>query len=501
MERTKRMKIVAIDDEPEICWLMTRILEEEGHLPLVADNGPEGLALIRREHPDLVFLDLRLPGMDGLEVLRQIREFDQDLMVIILSAFESFEAAVQSMKLGSYDFLTKPINVEEMRITLKNALRTKRLLSEVSHLKRRMAQNEEASQLIGTCPAMQQLLKQIELVSRHNISVLILGESGTGKELVARAVHYRSSRREEPLVCIDCSTIPENLIESELFGFERGAFTGAGERKIGRLEMAHRGTLFLDEIGNMSPALQVKLLRVIQERTLVRLGGKTPIPIDIRLITATNQDLRQSIMTGAFREDLYYRLNEYVLDLPPLRERGEDIRLLAKFFLDKFNQEFNKAVRGLSPAALASMEAYAWPGNVRELQAVVKRAVILAADTILPEHLPEVITGGRQGGRPAALLIQADLNDIRPIKEVSREVVAQIEREMIQRALERSGGNKLKTARWLGIDYKTLFNKLKQYHIGAEAWETVVPPGAAVLPPAANPPDARLDAAANGGQR
>ncbi|MEW6517330.1 MAG: sigma-54 dependent transcriptional regulator [candidate division FCPU426 bacterium] len=494
MERTKRLKIVAIDDEPEICWLLTRILEEEGHLPLVADNGPEGLELVRRENPDLVFLDLRLPGMDGLEVLRQIREFDQDLMVIILSAFESFEAAVQSMKLGSYDFLTKPINVEEMKITLKNALRTKRLLSEVSHLRRRMAQSEEASQLIGSCPAMQQLIKQIDLVSQHNISVLILGESGTGKELVARAVHFKSGRREEPLVCIDCSTIPENLIESELFGYERGAFTGAGERKIGRLEMANRGTLFLDEIGNMSPALQIKLLRVIQERTLVRLGGKTAVAIDIRLITATNQDLRQGISAGTFREDLYYRLNEYALELPSLRERGEDIRLLAKYFLDKFNREFGKSIRGLNPAALACLEGYPWPGNVRELQAVMKRAAILATDAVQPEHLPEAVTGRNTASRPSALLIQTDLNEIRPIKEVSREVVAQIERELIQRALERSGGNKLKTARWLGIDYKTLFNKLKQYRIDNSGWEQ-----APLVPTEAWQPTG-LDAAPGGGQ-
>lgn len=467
MDKTKRKKIVAIDDEPEICWLMTRILEEEGHTPLVADNGPEGLALVKRENPDLVFLDLRLPGMDGLEVLRKIREFDQDLMVIILSAFESFEAAVQAMKLGSYDFLTKPINVEEMKITLHNALRTKKLVSEIKTLKRQAEQTWEARQIIGSCPPMQQLFRQIELASQHNISVLIMGESGTGKELIARAVHFNSSRRQASFICIDCATIPENLIESELFGFERGAFTGASERKIGRLEMANGGTLFLDEIGNMSQALQVKLLRVIQERVINRLGGKIPIPIDIRLITATNQDLRHSIEAGTFREDFYYRLNEYPLWLPPLRERGEDVLVLAKYFLDAFNREFHKTVADFSPQARAALEAYAWPGNVRELQAAVKRSVILASDAIQLGHLPPEIAGPGRASSDA-LLIQANLDDIRPIKEVAREVVSQIEREMIHRALERSGGNKVKTARWLGIDYKTLFNKLKQYRISQE---------------------------------
>jgi len=467
MESNKRLKIVTIDDEPEICWLITRILEEEGHIPLVADNGPEGLNLVKQENPDIVFLDLRLPGMDGLEVLRRIREFDQELMVIILSAFESFEAAVQSMKLGSYDFLTKPINVEEMKITLKNALRTKKLVSEVRTLKRQVEQTWEANQIIGNCPAMQNLYRQIELASQHNISVLILGESGTGKELLSRAVHFNSSRRQGPFICIDCSTIPENLIESELFGYERGAFTGANERKIGRLEMANHGTLFLDEIGNMPLIMQMKLLRVIQERTIYRLGGKVPIPIDIRLITATNQDLQQSIAAGTFREDLYYRLNEFPLRVPALRERGEDIHILAKFFLDKYNREFQKNITSITAEAKACLETYRWPGNVRELQAVIKRAVILASDQIRPEHLPPELAATAQSSSPA-LLIQANLDEIRPIKEVSREIVARIERELIQRALQRTGGNKVKTARWLGIDYKTLFNKLKQYHIETE---------------------------------
>lgn len=466
MTTAKPRKIVTIDDEPEILWLITRILEEEGYQPLSADSGAEGLEIIKRERPDLVLLDLRLPEMDGLEVLRRLREFDREIMVIILSAFENFEAAVQAMKLGSYDFLTKPINIEEMKITLKNALLTKNLVHEVQTLKRQMEQTREAGQIIGTCPAMQELGRQIELASRHGISVLILGESGTGKELAARAVHFQSARAQQPFVCIDCSTIPENLIESELFGYERGAFTGAHERRIGRLEMGHGGTIFLDEIGNMSLCMQAKLLRVLQERTLYRLGGKAPIHLDIRLITATNSDLKQAIARGAFREDLYYRLNEFPLRLPPLRERGDDILMLANYFLNRFNTEFNKQVRELTPAARACLFEYAWPGNIRELQAALKRAVILAADCIRPEHLPPEI-GACAASKPAGFIVHAPGNEIRPIKEVSREVVAQVERELILRALEQTHGNKIKTARWLGIDYKTLFNKLKQYGIGA----------------------------------
>jgi DNA-binding NtrC family response regulator len=460
MPNGKPKKIVAIDDEPEIGWLITRILEEEGYRALVADNGREGLELIRREHPDVVLLDLRLPEMDGLEILRHVREFDRDVMVIILSAFESFEVAVQAMKLGSYDFLTKPINVEEMKITLKNAINTRELEHEVRALKRQVEQTREAAQLVGDCPAMRDLARQVELASQHGVSTLILGESGTGKELIARAVHFQSGRAQQPFVGIDCSTIPENLVESELFGYERGAFTGAVERKLGRLEQADGGTLFLDEIGNMPLSMQMKLLRVIQERTIVRLGGKAPIHIDLRLIAATNQDLSLAISTGRFRKDLYYRMNEFPIRVPPLRERGDDILTLAKHFLDKFNSEFCKAVSVISPEAQARLLAYAWPGNVRELQGVIKRALILATGVIETQHLPPEIAGVSQ---VLPLLMHARPDEIRPIKEVSREVVAQVEREMIQRALARTHGNKIKTARWLGIDYKTLFNKLRQY--------------------------------------
>jgi DNA-binding NtrC family response regulator len=309
---------------------------------------------------------------------------------------------------------------------------------------------------------MQELSRQIQLASQHGISVLILGESGTGKELIARAVHFQSNRAQQPFVGIDCSTIPENLVESELFGFERGAFTGAAERRMGRLEMAHQGTLFLDEIGNMPLSIQMKLLRVIQERTLYRLGGKVPIHIDIRLITATNQDLKLGIAQGTFREDLYYRLNEFPLRIPPLRERGDDIVTLAKYFLDKFNQEFKKEIKELSPEVQTCLRQYVWPGNVRELQGVIKRALILASDVVRLDHLPAELTG-RKDTKAIPFLMRPLGDEIRPIKEVSREVVAQVEREMILRALERSQGNKIKTARWLGIDYKTLFNKLKQY--------------------------------------
>lgn len=463
MNEEKKTKIVAIDDEPQIGWLMSRILAEEGYQPLVADNGQDGLELIQRERPELVLLDLRLPGLSGIEILRRVREFDKEQMVIILSAFESFEAAVQALKLGAYDFLTKPINVEEMKVTLKNALHTRTLVREVQSLKLQVEESRRGPNLIGNSPAMEEIARQMDLVSRHNISILILGESGTGKELLARAIHNQSLRSQEAFVCIDCSTIPENLIESELFGFERGAFTGAAERKLGRLEMANRGTLFLDEVGNMPASMQMKLLRVIQERTLTRLGGKHPIPIDIRLISATNLDIRQSLASGAFREDLYYRLNEFTLTLPPLRERGEDHELLGQYFLERFNREFHKSIQGFTPEARQCLEAYAWPGNVREFQAAIKRAVIFAKDWIGLEHLPPEVAGPGPGVSRSSFWVQAGLEEIRPIKEVSRRVVAQVERELIQRALAKSRGNKIQCARWLGIDYKTLFNKLRQY--------------------------------------
>jgi DNA-binding NtrC family response regulator len=465
---TEHPCIAVIDDEPEILWLVGRILEEEGYRAVTASNGAEGLALIKREQPELVLLDLRLPGMDGLAILEQLRAFDAGVMVVILSAFESFDAAVQAMKLGSYDFLTKPLNIEEMKITIHNALHTKHLAREVETLKAQVAQASGPGPIIGNAPCMLALQRQVTLAARHNITALILGESGTGKELLARAIHAQSERLGGPFVCIDCSTIPESLIESELFGYERGAFTGARERNIGRIEAAHGGTLFLDEIGNMSLAMQMKLLRVLQERSLVRLGGKEPIQVDIRLIAATNQDLQQAMREGQFREDLYYRLSEFPLVCPPLREREGDLRILAKYFLDRYAQEFGKPGLRLSEEALARMEAYGWPGNVRELQGVIKRSAILADTWIGTQHLQLGDSPGA-GSEPKLTHWPGAGGAIRPIKEVTREVLARVESELILQALHASGGNKWKTAKWLGIDYKTLFNKLKQYGLG-EDW-------------------------------
>lgn len=462
MERQK--KILVVDDEPEHCLVVSQALNSAGYQTVVAHDGPRAIDLVRKQRFDLHLLDIRMHPIDGLQVLQDIRSQRPEAQAIMLSAFADVDIAVKCMKLGAYDFLSKPINLGELLITVANALKSIELQHEVETLRTQLEIQQSPDQLLGESQAIQELLKTIEQIAHHNLTVMIRGESGTGKELTARALHTLSQRSQAPFVSVDCATLPETLVESELFGYERGAFTGANERKPGRLEMANGGTLFLDEIGNMSLALQAKLLRVLQERSLTRLGGKSAVPLDIRLITATNLDLKQSIAQGGFREDLYYRLNEFPLRLPPLRERGDDIATLAQFFLARFNAEFGKQVRDFAPATLACLRAYAWPGNVRELQAAVKRAVILAAGTVYPEHLPPEIGAG-PGGRESGFTVRTPDAEIRPIKEVAREVVAQVERELILRALDRARGNKIKTARWLGIDYKTLFNKLKQYGI------------------------------------
>lgn len=464
MNLKNQKKIIVVDDEPEICWIVKKVLLDQGFEVELAFDGERALEMVDRMDPQLVLLDLRLPGIDGLETLKRIKAKYSQLPVIILSAFDNVEAAVRAMKLGAYDYISKPLNVDEMLITLKNALQTCELIHEVDSLRKQVASNT-LNHLVCACPPMQKVIELVKRIARYDVTVLIQGESGTGKELIAEFIHAHSLRAGKAFVSIDCGALPESLVESELFGYERGAFTGANDRKLGRFELAQDGTLFLDEIGNLSAAIQVKLLRVLQERQLQRLGGKGEININVRIITATNIDLEQAIREGKFREDLYHRLNEFRVQLPPLRERGEDLELLSQNFLEKFNRQFNKNISGFSPEALQLFRQYPWPGNIRELMNIIKRAVVLGSDCIGLQHLPPEILE-YQPGLAAKPEPQAEKPaDIRPLKEICQEITRRVERETIIRVLEETRWNKVKTAKLLKINYKTLFNKMKELGI------------------------------------
>lgn len=449
-----KAKILVIDDEPDIGWLFSKILSEEGCQVVVSMNGEEGISKIKTEQPDLVFLDLKLPGKNGIEILREIRRFDKDLVVIILTAYETVKTAVEAMRLGAYDYLSKPVNIEKIKTTLKNALRTQTLIK-VADLRQKAAGKVEFDRIVGDSPQMLKVLDLVKKVAPHDITVLLRGSSGTGKELIARAIHSGSKRASKPFVAIDCAILPDTLVESEIFGHEKGAFTGATERKLGKFELAQGGTVFLDEIGNLTTQIQVKLLRALQEREIERLGGKKPIRVDVRLIAATNLNLEKAISLGRFREDLYYRLNVFSISLPLLRDRKGDVELLAKYFLEKSNKVFKKDVKNASPEAEKLLNEYSWPGNVRELRNVIESAVLLANDTILPPHMPLKI----QEAREKSIELPSSL------KKVGKHAKRRAEKELITRVLEEVNWNKSKAAKMLKVDYKTLYNKIKEYNI------------------------------------
>jgi len=462
----QRGRILVIDDEPEIGWIFSKILGDNGYEVISSQTGKNGLNKARKFMPDLVFLDLKLPDKDGIGILKEIKRISPDTLVIMITAHETIQTAVAAMKLGAHDYIPKPIPNERLKIIVDKAMETQSLSKEVKSLK------EAATPLggiIGRSEAMQKLFKLMKNAALHDISVILKGESGTGKELVARAIHALSRRKDKPFIPVDCATLPETLVESELFGYEKGAFTGADTLKIGRLETAHRGAIFLDEIGNLTTHIQVKLLRIIQERKVERLGGKNPISIDVRIITATNRDLDEAVKKGEFRDDLYHRLNVFEIMLPPLRDRADDITLLAQYFLDKFNKEMDKHVKGFSGEVLRLFNDHPWPGNVRELENAVKSAVILAEDKILPVHLPHHIQRKDMGpngknGNSVSLNMEKGLNGM-SLKEAKRGITENTEKYLIEKTLNETGWNKRKTAKILAVDYKSLYRKIKRYGI------------------------------------
>jgi two-component system nitrogen regulation response regulator GlnG len=464
-------RILIAEDDPEMAQLLACLLHREGLTPLLAKDGIEALQLVRAGDPDVLLADLRMPGMDGMELMRKAKDLDPELPVILLTGYAEVRGAVEALRAGAHDYLAKPFDHRQVIRVVLRALNERRLKLQLKHLADHVHQALSPRETFGPSEAVGRVISAIERVANSNFSVLIVGETGSGKEVVARAIHQASGRARHAFIPVDCGAIPEALFESELFGHERGAFTGADRQAIGKIEAAHGGTLFLDEISNMPLASQAKLLRVLQEKTLYRLGGAKPIQVDVRMLAASGQDLEGLCDGGAFRPDLYFRLNEYTIFVPPLRGRREDISYLAKRFLDIANIELSKSIKGFSPPAVEMMLAYDWPGNVRQLRSAVRRAVLMAEDVVTEEHL---------GLRPKAceLMAEGDLvvhgsarvrlvGDL-ALRDIVRSSTVHVERVAITHALRKTGGNKSKAARLLQVDYKTLHSKVKEYGIQIE---------------------------------
>jgi DNA-binding NtrC family response regulator len=453
-------RVLIVDDEEGIRDILSRLVVKEGYEPVLAADGEQALDVVRRDTPDALLVDIKMPGLDGMEVLRQAKQFDRDLPVVVITSCDLVKDAVAALHAGAHDYIVKPFDHADVIRSVHSAISDRRIRRTIQRLSEGGSRLPE---LMGPGLAVERISSYVARVACSDFTVLILGETGTGKELVARAIHEQSPRASGPFIPVDCGAIPETLFESELFGHEKGAFTGADRSKPGRFEMAMGGTLFLDEIHNMPPLSQAKLLRALQERVVTRVGGAKPVKVDVRLLAAANEDLELAVAKGSFRQDLFFRLNEFVIGIPPLRERKEDIPFLANRFLDLTNRELRKNVSGLSDGALQRMQAYEWPGNVRQLRSVVRRAVLLADSLIDDTHLalPRVRTA--DAPTTAEPLRSEDLS----LKERVRRATADVEREALTNALRKTGGNKAKAARLLSIDYKTILNKLKEYNIAA----------------------------------
>ncbi|MBM4308252.1 MAG: sigma-54-dependent Fis family transcriptional regulator [Deltaproteobacteria bacterium] len=452
-------KILLIDDSPEILKNLSEHLTLEGYDIRVASDGTSGISMIDKGFYDIILTDMKMPEADGMEVLKYVKEHSPESICIILTGYGTIRNAVEAIKSGAFDYLTKPVKMDEIKITLERALEYRNLKRENLNLRNQLKKKYQFKNIIGESPAMQSVFEKVEKVADTDSTVLILGESGTGKELIARALHYNSYRREGPFVPVNCAAIPSELLESELFGHEKGAFTNAIRTRIGRFELAHGGTLFLDEIGDMNPNLQSKLLRVLQERQFERIGGVKPIHVDIRVISATHQDLKKAVLKKKFREDLYYRLNVIPIEIPPLRERKSDIPLLAHHFIQHFSKSKKKKVIGISDEAMEGLTEYDWPGNVRELENMIERLIILASgETIHLMDLPERVipTSSKELGGSIDI----------PEEGVSLETALnEFEKRLILNALNKSGWVKNKAAQMLHMNRTTLIEKIKRQNL------------------------------------
>jgi two-component system response regulator PilR (NtrC family) len=456
-------RILVVDDERSMRELLAIVLRREGYEVLLADNGRAAIDLLEREPVDLLISDIKMPDLSGVDVLRAAKKIDQDILGIMITAFASTETAVEAMRLGACDYLSKPFDIDLLKMKVREKIENRQLRQENLLLKRTLGLTHQFANIIGRSEAMVDVFKMIETVARTNSTILLTGESGTGKGLVAQAIHFHSLRRDKPMVSLNCGALPENLLESELFGHMRGAFTGADSNKKGLLEVAERGTVFLDEIGEMSAVMQVKLLRVLQERRFRRVGGLEELQADIRVVAATNQDLTRAIAEGRFREDLYYRINVIPISLPPLRERREDIPLLAEHFVVKYNEQMGKTISGISHESMELLARYDWPGNIRELENVIERAVALEpTPAILPDSLPAIVRG--ETARAAAA--GAPAGEVLPDSGFDLEAhVKEIERGYIAEALKRAGGVQVKAAELLGMSFRSFRYYVKKYNL------------------------------------
>ncbi len=452
-------KILVVDDEQSMRDFLAIMLKKEGHDIVTARNGTDALKAVQAEIFDLVISDVKMPGIDGIDVLKAVKDVSSETVVIMITAYATAETAVEAMKLGASDYVIKPFKIDELKLIINNSLEKRHLRNENILLKREMASRAGFDNFIGKSEPMQKVFALIRQVADTNSTVLITGESGTGKELVAKAIHFSSPRKKKPFVTVNCGALPETLLESELFGYMKGAFTGATSNKQGLFEAANEGTIFLDEISATTPALQIKLLRVLQEREFMRVGGTSGVRVDVHVIAASNKDLSAEVAKGLFREDLFYRLNVIPIHLPPLRERKEDIPLLVDFFLRKFSKKEDDRVwmKTFSPDATKAIMNYQWPGNVRELENLVERLVIMIpGDTINSEHVPDNI----KNVMPCSELVSLDI----PEEGLDLEAMLEnAEKTLLRKALEKTGGVKTEAAKLLKLSFRSLRHRLQKY--------------------------------------
>lgn len=466
----RHLKLLVIDDEPNIRYSIGQVLGDDRVTVLEAASAEEGLRLAGEHSPDVILLDIRLGQRSGLDVFHELRAIDPKSLVIFITGHGTTDTAIEAMKIGAYDYLVKPLDAHQLQEIVEQAFSISRMMHVPALLEEGDRPQDRPDLLVGSGPAMQTVCKQIGRVAPQNVNVLVLGESGTGKELVARALYHHSQRSQSPFLAINCSAIPESLLESELFGHERGAFTGAERRRIGKFEQCHHGTLFLDEVGDMTANTQAKILRLLQEGRFERVGGNETISVDVRVIAATNQNLERLIEEGRFRKDLYYRLRGVTIHLPPLRERREDISELAHYFLFRYNRQIGTAVQSISPAALELLQNYDWPGNVRELQSIIRESLIVSAGpTILPEFLPAEVRRGIN----VLPDVGKDLTDWEHLPhevegwlaagetDLYRRALERFDRMMVRSAMDRAGGNQARAAELLGLSRVTLRAKLR----------------------------------------
>ncbi|MBK9293252.1 MAG: sigma-54-dependent Fis family transcriptional regulator [Oligoflexia bacterium] len=466
-----KARILVVDDEESIREFLEIMLKKEGYEVTLAEDGKRAAELIKKKTFDMIISDLQMPNMSGIDLLKHVKDSNSDIVFMIITAFGTTETAVEAMKLGAYDYITKPFKIDEVRILINNALKSKHLEKENIQLKKELKKENSFSNIVGNSQAMHKIFDLINRVSHTATNVLITGESGTGKELIAKAIHYNGPLKDKPFVTVNCGAIPENLMESEMFGHKRGSFTGAHADKMGLFEVANGGTLFLDEVGELPLSIQVKLLRAIQERTIRMVGGTDDIKVDVRIVAATNRDLEQQTKSGAFREDLYYRLNVIHIKSPSLRERREDIPLLAKHFLDKYNSRLQKQIKGISEDAMDNLKKYDYPGNVRELENIIERTVALEGGaTILPESLPPLVTT-TSGARKLASAYDIDVTDEGLDLE---KIIGQIEKEILIKAIHRTGGVKKKAAKLLGITFRSMRYRVEKYGLSGPGDEDLV---------------------------